>query len=94
MKVSRRELAKIAGATGAIAVSWETAMAEQEQTGEVSAETVRTLLDAQGARGIYEDPEQFELLREAVASLIRVQRVLREYPIPDNQEPAITLRRD
>ena len=94
MKISRRELAKIAGAAGALAAGWETAVAEQAETGEVSAETVRTLLDAQGARGIYEDPEQFELLREAVASLIRVQRTLRDYPIPDDQEPATTLRRD
>lgn len=94
MKISRRELARLAGASGALAVSWETAIAEQESTGEVSATTVRTLLDAQGDRGIYDDPEQFELLRQAVASLIRVQRTIREFPVPDDQEPATVLRRD
>ena len=43
---------------------------------------------------IVDDPEQFELLRQAVTSLVRVQRTIREFPIPDDQEPAIALRRD
>ena len=93
MKLSRRELAATVGAAAA-AATWETAVAEQEETGDVSAETVRVLLDAQGPRGLYDDPEQLELLRRAVASLIRVQQTLRDYPIPVDQEPAITLRRD
>ena len=94
MKLSRRQLAKTVGALSASAVTWESAHAEQSETGQVSADTVRALLDAQGPRGMYDDPEQFELLRRAVTNLIRVQRTLREYPIPDDQEPAIALRRD
>ncbi len=54
------EFAMTLGSTGFFSFLWETATAQVEQTGEVSAEIVSALLDLQGSRGIYEDPARFE----------------------------------
>ena len=59
---SRRVYRRAAGLGTAIAGLWERAEMEVQQTGEVSADVVRILLDLQGPRGIYEDPKEFESL--------------------------------
>lgn len=94
MKISRRDLGRMTALSGVMSSGWACAELEQEQKGELSIETVNTLLDAQGERGLYKDPEQFELLRKALSSFLRVQKIVREYKIPEGQEPAVTLRRD
>lgn len=89
----RRDFAAAAlAAGGAAAAAWQQACRELDGTGEVSAGTVRTLLDHQGPRGIYEDPEELDRLRSAVRNLIRVQRTLREFPL-DPDEPPLTIFR-
>ena len=82
--IASRSAASTAGAL------WQQACAEVERTGEVSAETVGTLLDHQGPRGIYEDPAELERLRRAVENMTRVQRTLREFPL-DPDEPPLTV---
>ena len=59
MTVNRRQFAKVAG-TATLAIAWQQACTEVGETGEVTVETVRTLLDAQGSRGIYESPDELE----------------------------------
>ena len=68
MKVTRRQFTKGAsvGAAG-LAMAWQQACTQVAEIGEVSTETLHTLLDAQGPRGIYERQEEFERLRSAVA---------------------------
>jgi hypothetical protein len=85
----RREFAALAAGSAAAAV-WQQACAEVEQTGALSAGTVRTLLDHQGPRGIYEDPTELERLRRAAENMINVQRTLREFPL-DPDEPPLTI---
>lgn len=87
----RREFAALATASAA-GVLWHQACSEVEDTGRVSAETARTLLDHQGPRGIYEDPAELERLRRAVENMIGVQRSLREFPL-DPDEPPLTIFR-
>ena len=87
----RRDFAALAAASTA-GVLWQQACAEVESTGELSADTVGTLLDHQGPRGIYEDPTELERLRRAVENMINVQRTLREFPL-DPDEPPLTIFR-
>ena len=87
----RRDFAALAAASTA-GVLWQQACAEVESTGELSAETVGTLLDHQGPRGIYEDPAELDRLRRAVENMINVQRTLREFPL-DSDEPPLTIFR-
>ena len=87
----RREFAALAAGGAGVAV-WAQACREVDETGEVSARTVRTLLDHQGPRGIYEDPDELDRLRRAIESMIGVQRTLREFPL-DPDEPPLTIFR-
>ena len=87
----RREFAALAAGGAAVAV-WAQACREVDETGEVSAQTVRTLLDHQGPRGIYADPAELERVRRAVQNMIGVQRTLREFPL-DSDEPPVTVFR-
>jgi len=88
MTMDRRQFAT-AGA-GAMALLWQQACTEVADTGEVSAVTARTLLDHQGPRGIYEEAEELDRLRAAIANMIDVQRQLREFPL-DPDEPPLTV---
>ena len=101
MNTSRRNFAKLAGASviapvlaSAAGLSYlERAELEVEQTGEVSADLTRALLDAQGARGIFEDPEHFEELRRSLARKIRDHKIIREFPVSADIEPLLAFRR-
>jgi hypothetical protein len=72
---------------------WQQACAQVAETGEVSTETLRTLLDAQGPRGIYEREEEFERLRQAVANSIQISNELRSFPLSDDEQPLTIFRR-
>ncbi len=88
MTISRRQFTWIAAAgTGVVAAAWQTACTEVSETGEVTAATVRTLLDAQGPRGIYENTDELERLRTAVGNMIRVQEELRNFPLSEDEQP-------
>ena len=94
MKVTRRQFTKVAGVGAAgLAMAWQQACAQVAETGEVSAETVRTLLDEQGPRGIYEQAEEFERLRRAVANRVRISNQLRSFPVNDDEQPLTIFRR-
>lgn len=101
MKTSRRKFAALLGASLAVpAVSpalglslWERAEAEVEQTGEVSAELTLALLDAQGARGIFAEPEHFEVLRASLARKIRDHKIIRSFALDPDIEPILSFRR-
>ncbi|MCY3610301.1 MAG: hypothetical protein OXH51_02095 [Gemmatimonadetes bacterium] len=86
--MDRRQFA--ATGAGAMALLWQQACAEVADTGEVSAATARALLDHQGPRGIYEEAEELDRLRAALANMINVQRQLREFPL-DPDEPPLTV---
>lgn len=90
MTMERRQFA--AAGAGAMALLWQRACSEVAETGEVSAATAQTLLDHQGPRGIYEDAEELDRLRAALADMIDVQRQLREFPL-DPDEPPLTIFR-
>lgn len=94
MSIDRRTFTKVAGAgAAAITLAWQQACAQVADTGDVSPETVRTLLDAQGPRGIYEDPDEFERLRRAVANSARISNQLRGFPLSDDEQPLTIFRR-
>ena len=94
MKVTRRQFTKVAGVGAAgLAMAWQQACAQVAETGEVSAEPVRSLLDAQGPRGIYEQAEEFERLRRAVANRVRISNQLRSFPVNDDEQPLTIFRR-
>ena len=94
MTVTRREFTKVAGIGAAgLAMVWQQACAQVAETGEVSTETLRTLLDAQGSRGIYEREEEFERLRRAVANSIQISNELRSFPLNDDEQPLTIFRR-
>jgi hypothetical protein len=93
MKPSRRELAALIGAAATLPLAWAQAEAQVQSTGEVTADTVRLLLDLQGSRGIYENPERFEELRSAVARAVRSHQTLRSFVVPDDVPPLIVFRR-
>ena len=92
MTMDRRRFAKVTGA-GAAALLWQQACTEVADTGEVTAATARTLLDHQGARGIYDDAEELERLRAALANMINVQRELRAFPLDPDEPPLLVFRR-
>lgn len=73
-----------------MALLWQQACTEVADTGEVSPATARTLLDHQGPRGIYDDAEELDRLRAALANMINVQQQLREFPL-DPDEPPLTV---
>ena len=72
---------------------WEKALAEVEDTGQISTEMIYTLLDAQGERGIYGDPDRLEELRSALTNKIKEHILIRQFPVPDDVEPLIGFRR-
>ena len=88
----RREFTALAAGSAA-ALVWQQACAEVEETGELSMETVGTLLDHQGPRGIYEDPAELDRLRRAIENMIGVQRTLREFPLDPDEPPVTVFRR-
>ena len=92
--IDRRQFTKVAAAGGAaMAIAWQQACVQFSETGEVSAETVRTLLDAQGPRGIYDDDEEFERLRRAIANSARIANQLRAFPLSEDEQPLTIFRR-
>ncbi len=94
MTIDRRTFTKMAGAgAAAMAIAWQQACTQVAETGEVSAETVGVLLDAQGSRGIYADEEQFERLRRAVRNMIRTQDQLRSFSLSEDEQPLTVFRR-
>ena len=94
MKVTRRQFTKVAsvGAAG-LAMVWQQACTQVAETGEVSTETLHTLLDAQGSRGIYERQEEFERLRRAVANSVRISNELRSFPLDNDEQPLTIFHR-
>jgi hypothetical protein len=93
MKISRRELATIVAAASASAGLWACAEAQVRESGEVTRETALALLDAAGPRGIFEDEDELQILREALANHIGNRNRLQEYELPPDTEPAITFAR-
>ncbi len=94
MTFDRRQFTKVAGTgVAAMGLAWQQACVEVAEKGEVSAETVLTLLDAQGARGIFDQPDEFDRLRRAVGNMIRVQEELRNFPLDDDEQPLTVFRR-
>ena len=94
MQLDRRQFTRVAGAGGiAIGAAWQQACVQFTETGEVSPETVRTLLDAQGSRSIYDSAEEFEKLRRAVENLVRVRSELRSFPLDEDEQPLTVFRR-
>ena len=77
----------ILGGTLLTPVFWNKATAEVNEAGAVSDELIYALLDAQGERGIYENPERFEELRTALTNKIKEHILIREFPVPDDIEP-------
>lgn len=92
MKHTRREFAAILGAA-AIPSLWERAEGEFEQTGEVSADTALALLDAQGERGIFAEPENLKELRAALGRKFKDHKIIRSFKVPDDVEPILGFRR-
>ncbi len=86
----RRFLAAGGAASGLL---WSAACAEVEETGEVSVTTAQALLDHQGPRGIYEDPEELDRLRRALSGMVGVQRELRDFPLDPDEPPLLIFRR-
>ena len=101
MKTSRRQFAGMVGAAIAAPAAaaaaelsiWERAEAELQQTGEVSADVVRTLLDMQGPRGIYDDPKEFDSLRSALARAIPEHKSIRDFTVSMDIEPLLNFKR-
>jgi hypothetical protein len=101
MKTSRRQFAGMVGAViaapaAAVATElsiWERAEAELQETGEISPEVVRTLLDMQGPRGIYDDPKEFESLRSALARAIPEHKSIRQLSVSMDIEPLLNFKR-
>lgn len=87
MSLSRREFAAVLG-TGALGLS-----SQESELERPSAERVRAMLDAQGGRGIFSEPEWLELLREALELNARTRAALRAYPVSDDAEPTIAFAR-
>jgi hypothetical protein len=94
MSIDRKTFTKVAGAgAAALTLAWQQACAQVADSGDVSAEMVRALLDTQGAPGIYEDPDQFERLRRAVANSARISNELRAFPLNEDEQPLTIFRR-
>ena len=77
----------ILGGTLLTPMLWNQALAQVKETGAVSDELIYALLDAQGERGIYENPDRFEELRTALSNKIKEHILIREFPVPDDIEP-------
>lgn len=73
---------------GALSVS-----SQQSGVERPTAERVQAMLDAQGGRGIFADPQWLELLREGIERNARTRALLRAYPLSDDAEPTITFAR-
>ena len=84
---SRRKFGIALGAAALTPMLWENAVAEVRESGTVSTEIIHALLDAQGARGIYGDPDRLEELRHALTDKIRQHVRLRDFPVPDDVGP-------
>jgi hypothetical protein len=94
MTIDRRQFTKLAGTgTAAVALAWQQACVQVDETGEVSAETVRVLLDAQGRPGMYDEAEEFERLRRAVTNSVRISEELRRFDLDDDEQPLTVFRR-
>jgi len=94
MTFDRRQFTRVAGAgVAAMGLAWQQACVEVAETGEVATDTVLTLLDAQGARGIFDNADELERLRGAVGNMIRVQETLRNFPLDDDEQPLTVFRR-
>ncbi len=93
MKATRRQFAASIGAAAAGGGLWTRAEQELEASGEVSRETVLALLDAQGGRGIYEDPDRLEELRVALTKKLREHQVLRDFPVSMDAQPLLGFER-
>ena len=93
MNIDRKQFTKIAGAgAAAMAVAWQQACVQVANSGEVSTETVRMLLNVQGQGGFYEEPEELERLRRAVTSSVRSSQQLRSYPLDGDEQPLTIFR--
>jgi hypothetical protein len=105
---TRRDFTKLVGASAVAATAaatvaspaaaltiWEQAELEVQQTGEVSPQIVKTLLDLHGPHGIFDQPEYFEELRASLARKIRDHAVIRKYAseLPADLEPLLSFRR-
>jgi hypothetical protein len=100
MKTVRRQFVQMLGASAFAPLvaaeyssPWGRAEREVEQTGEVSPEMTLALLDAQGVRGIFEEPRAFEELRAALARKIQAHKFIRSYEVPADIEPLLSFRR-
>ena len=92
-EVSRRKFGMILGGAILTPMIWEHAMAEVKETSAVPDELMIALLDAQGERGIYENPERFEELRTALTNKIQEHILIRDFPVPDDIEPITGFQR-
>jgi hypothetical protein len=81
------------GAAVSLPALWERALAEYEQTGEVSADMALTLLDAQGERGIFADPKHLEELRAAIGRKLRDHKIIRAFKVPEDVQPLTFFKR-
>lgn len=103
MTTSRREFTKLVGVSAVAATAttspvaalslWERAEQEVEQSGEVSPELVRMMLDLHGPRGIFDQPGPFEELRASIARKVKDRAVIRRFAIPSDLEPILSFRR-
>jgi hypothetical protein len=93
MSQNRREFAALLGAAIAFPRMWERAVAEYEQTGEVSADTTLALLDAQGERGIFADPKHLDELRAGLGRKIRDHKIIRAFNVPEDVQPLTFFKR-
>ena len=94
MTIDRRDFTKLAGASAAaLAVAWQQACVQVSETGEVSDDTVRMLLEAQGSPAMYAEPDELERLRRAIANSIRISDELRAFDLDDDDQPLTVFRR-
>lgn len=84
MTLSRREFTALVGA-GAIGLP-----AQGER---LTTESVGAMLDALGGRGVFDNPEWLEMLREAIERSAGVTATLRSYPHSSDAEPSILFAR-
>jgi hypothetical protein len=84
---SRRKFGVMLGAAAITPMVWENAIASIKPDGKISKESVLALLDAQGERGIYDNPDRLEELRTALTNKIQEHILIRDFPLPDDVEP-------
>ena len=90
---SSSSVTDLGAGAAAMAVAWQQACVQVANSGEVSTETVRMLLNVQGQGGFYEEPEELERLRRAVTSSVRISNQLRSYPLDSDEQPLTIFRR-